>query len=126
LEANGPEAATVLVVEDDLFVREEVVDCFRESGYSVRDVASGETALQLCRDGLAFDVLMTDINLSGPANGWDVAEAFRNADAGIFVIYASAQAKDDVRCVTGSRFFRKPYRCSDILRACQKMEQSGR
>jgi two-component system, OmpR family, response regulator len=123
--ANGSKAMTVLVVEDDFFIRQETADYLNTAGYDVLDVATGEDALELCHTDTAIDVLVTDINLPGLANGWDVAQAFRDAHAGIAVIYASGHAIDHARCVPGSRFFSKPYRSSDILAACRQMAEQG-
>ena len=48
-------------------------------------------------------------------SGWDVAEAFREVNPKIQVIYASGQYQDDERRVSGSTFFTKPYMPRDIL-----------
>jgi CheY-like chemotaxis protein len=121
--ANGAtlNSSTVLIVEDDFFVRQDIAEYLRDSGYAVVDVATGEDALELCHADAPIDILVTDINLPGSIDGWDIAEAFRLALAGITVIYASAHAINHARCVPGSRFFSKPYRSADILEACRQM-----
>lgn len=48
-------------------------------------------------------------------NGWDVAEAFRVRCPQLPVIYASANPRDQERMVTGSAFFEKPSRMTDLL-----------
>ena len=124
-KVNGSKALMVLVVEDDFFVRQEIADCLHTAGYVVLDVATGEGALELCQADTTIDVLVTDINLPGSTDGWDVAQAFRNAHADIAVIYASAHAIDHARCVPGSRFFSKLYRSADILDACRQAPERG-
>src|SRR5258708_4984850 len=101
--ANGSKVngwkVTVLVVEDDFFVGQEMADCLHTAGCIVLDVATGEGALELCHADTTINVLVTDIDLDGPTNGWDVAEAFRDARPDIAVVYASGQSIDDARCV---------------------------
>ena len=76
--ANGAEAPVVLVVEDEFFVRLDISTCLREAGYVVMESASGEEAIAVChRSAAMIDIVIIDINLGGPANGWDVAECFR-------------------------------------------------
>jgi hypothetical protein len=71
--------------------------------------------------GMSVDVVFTDINLNGSADGWVVAEAFRDARDNIPVIYASGNPIDPMRCVPDSVCFDKPYRPADILSACVRL-----
>ena len=81
------------------------------------DTATGEDALALLAGG-EVDVVLTDIQLAGPMNGWDVAHAARSAKPDLPVIYASANASDPLRRVEGSLFFGKPYDPADVVAAC--------
>jgi len=67
----------------------------------------GEEAIALLTGEHApwITILFTDIQLSGKLSGWDVAEAFREVNPKIQVIYASGQYQDDERRVSGSTFF---------------------
>jgi hypothetical protein len=55
------------------------------------------------------DVLLTDIDLAGSGTGWEVAEALRDAQPHIGVIYVSANPVDQDPRVSGSLCFCKPY-----------------
>jgi CheY-like chemotaxis protein len=70
-------ALVILVVEDDFFVRIDIADFLRESGYVVVETESGEEAIALRESGMSIDIVFTDINLAGRVTGWDVAECFR-------------------------------------------------
>src|SRR5437588_6091469 len=72
---------------DELFIRQDIADYLHESGSVVLEAGTGERALELCRADMAVDVLLTDIDLHGPTNGWDIAEAFRALHASIAVVY---------------------------------------
>ena len=84
----------VLVVEDEFFVRCDIADCLRDAGYAVVETASGEEAIALCKSGMSIDIVFTDINLVGPASGWDVAECFRMIRPNVPVLYTSGKSID--------------------------------
>ncbi len=78
-------------------------------------------AIALCKSGMSIDVVFTDINLIGPATGWDVAECFRIERPDVAVLYTSGKSVDAQRCVPGSVFVAKPYRNSDVVSLCQRL-----
>jgi CheY-like chemotaxis protein len=122
--ANGSRAVVVLVVEDEWLVRRCIADFLHEAGCVVVEAENGERAIHICNSGIPVDVLFTDINLNGSADGWVVAESFRNARDNIPVIYASGNPIDEARCVPGSVHFHKPYRPEDILCACVRLKDA--
>ena len=121
LAANEAQVIVVLGVEDEIFVRFDVVSCLHEAGYIVVEAGSGEEAVALCNSGTSIDIVFTDINLGGSASGWDVAERCRTVLPDVPVVYTSGKTIDPERCVTGSIFMSKPYRHSDILDVCQRL-----
>jgi CheY-like chemotaxis protein len=108
----------VLVVEDECMLRDDITSYLRDRGCAVDEADTAEQAIAMCAAGLTVDVLFTDIHLKGMTEGWEVAEAFRAARPAIGVLYASGNSADQSRCVSGSRFFTKPYDRCEILRAC--------
>ncbi len=119
--ANHSDHPIVLVLEDEFFVRQDIARYLEDSGCLVLEAATARQAMAICKAGTPVDILFTDINLNGTASGWEVAEAFRAVRPRIAVLYASGNCVDRARCVTGSRFFGKPYRQSDILAACRSL-----
>jgi CheY-like chemotaxis protein len=101
----GIDALVVLVVEDEWFVRRIIADFLHEAGCVVIEAEDGECAIHMCNSGMQIGVLFTDINLKGAADGWEVAEAFREACDDMPVIYASGNPIDRpgaFRAVCGS------------------------
>jgi CheY-like chemotaxis protein len=117
--ANAADYLVILIVEDEGWVREMIARYLRDGDCTVLEADGAEQAAAICRSGQEVDVLVTDINLNGPANGWGVAEEFRAARPGVGVVYVSGNSTDRHRCVPDSLFFHKPYLCSDILQACR-------
>lgn len=118
---NRAHPPVVLVIEDEFFLRLNIVSCLQEAGYAVVEAATGEEAIALCHSETSIDVVFTDVNLGGYASGWDVAECFRAVRPDVPVVYTSGRSLDAGRCVGGSAFVPKPYRESDILKACQRL-----
>lgn len=102
---------TVLVAEDEAFIREMLVDALEEAGFEVVAVAAAEDALGFAVMDFAFDALVTDIGLDGPLDGWDLAATTREMRPDLPVVYASASAAADraTRGVAGAVFVPKPY-----------------
>jgi CheY-like chemotaxis protein len=116
--STDAESKIVLVVEDDVWLRDDIAQHLHAKGCVVLEAETGERAIAMCRRGTPVDVLFTDIDLNGDATGWDVADVYRAARPGIAVVYTSGNGVDRSRCVAGSRFFHKPYCMADILKAC--------
>jgi DNA-binding response OmpR family regulator len=114
-------ARAALVVEDDWLLRQNLVDDLTAEGWTVFEAECGETALEMMKEDLGIDLLITDIRLGGQIDGWDVAEALRHKDAKLAVIYVSANPALDARQVTGSIFLSKPYVASKLLKACSTL-----
>jgi CheY-like chemotaxis protein len=116
------EPPVVLVVEDDGLISHMTASCLRDAGYLVLELASGDAAVSLLRQGGHFDVLVTDINLGRGLNGWDVADAYRARHPRMPIIYASGNPIEFDRCLPDSLFLPKPYNPEDILNACRNTE----
>jgi CheY-like chemotaxis protein len=119
--AHDEHPIVVLVVEDEFFVRCSIATCLRDAGYVVIEIESGEEAIALSNSSMSIDIVFTDINLIGPATGWDVAECFRIERPDVPVLYTSGKTVDAQRCVPASEFIAKPYKSTDILKAFQRL-----
>jgi len=90
--SEDPKALTVLVVEDELFIRMTIVEFLRSSGCDVIEAASGEKAVEVLQRRNGIDVVFTDIQLGGMLDGWDVGETSRVTHPMIPVVYTSGAA----------------------------------
>lgn len=105
---------TVLVVEDDVQVRELAVASLRERGYTVIEAANGhEAVLVLDRDGV-IDLVLTDMVMPGAMTGKEVAEHAIKVRPDVKVLFTSGYADASVMrnglVKAGARFLSKPYR----------------
>jgi CheY-like chemotaxis protein len=124
-KANNSYKFVVLVVEDELLIRDYIVSYLRDAGCLVLEAPSGERALEMLDPDRPIDVVFTDIRLGGPLNGWDVGEACRSKWNDIAVIYTSGHSIAPARNVPDSVFLNKPYSSEQVLEACQDLCKVG-
>lgn len=117
MHSEGGKHVLAVVVEDEWSIRMQIVDTLVDAGWDVEEFASAEQAIEFLQGGAAIGVLITDIRLTGVLTGWDVAEAYRLADAGMKILYCSGNSPDQSRQVAGSKFMAKPCEMDAILEA---------
>jgi CheY-like chemotaxis protein len=120
------EGLTVLVVEDDWFVRQDLVLGLQQEGWIVLEADTGVGALKLLRETNTIDLLVTDIRLADAMTGWDVAEAVRTSRPKIPVIYTSGNPDNIDRRVPESIFLNKPVTALELILACHRLLPASR
>ncbi len=109
----------ILVVEDDSSVREIPANLLRDQGYVVAEAGNGEEAVEQLRAGPKFDMLFTDVVLSGGMNGAEIAAEARRLQPGIKVLYTTGYAENVIVDEEGTgaevALINKPYRLADLL-----------
>jgi len=129
-EASGPlfaeakgvlKLAVALVVEDEWLVRMEIADVLDAHGWTVLEASTAEAALAMRDHNPPVDLVVTDIRLPGPLTGWDVADAFRAANADVGVIYCSGNPCEVERQVPDSVFLSKPCRMDYLIEASTRL-----
>jgi hypothetical protein len=68
------------------------------------------------------DAVVTDIELGGDVNGWEVAEAFRTKNPETAVICASDSSAGNDRMVRGSAILTKPFESGKLLQTCDRLK----
>ncbi len=86
---NGLESASVLVVDDEAAIRYSVSKTLQRVGYSVREAANGEDALDIIR-GETFDVVLTDIRMPPGLDGVELVRRIKDTDPDTIVILMTA------------------------------------
>ena len=115
----------ILLVEDELLVRELAFEDLSDEGFEVSAAGTGEDALALLREDGGFDLLLTDIRLPGAIDGWRLAEEGKRLIPGLKVIYATGLADDEGRLGSEDRFLKKPYRKETMLRHVEELGLSA-
>lgn len=121
---------TVLVVDDDLEIRETIKDVLEEEGYRVDLAANGAEALAHLRtlngDAGAYPALILLDLMMPEMNGWQFCEEQKKDGrlAGIPVLVISAASVNEKKgSIAGHPFLKKPIELSRLLEAVAKHAQ---
>jgi PAS domain S-box-containing protein len=121
VEVETPAGAeTVLIVEDDPFVRSYAVMSLHSLGYRVTAAVDGNDALQQLGTDIHVDLLFTDIVMPGGINGWELADLARKARPRLRILLTSGYALETLTAQghlrDGSAILAKPYRKAELAR----------
>ena len=109
---------TILVVEDDPFVRSSVILRVESLGYKVVLAVDGREAVMKLRTNPEIDMLFTDIVMPGGMSGWEVAELAQQMRPGLPTVFTSGYALealvDQGRAPMKSIVLTKPYRKAEL------------
>src|SRR5262245_38748462 len=101
---------TILVVEDDVFVRMTLADQLRGAGYRVLEASNADEALDLLRDSSqAVPLLLSDIRMPGTLDGVGLSLAVRYQYPDIKIILSFGQSFSTSHWGDHDGFFPKQY-----------------
>jgi signal transduction histidine kinase/CheY-like chemotaxis protein len=111
---------TILIVEDDLLVRDYVVTQIKRLGYRTLTAGDATEALAIIDGPDHIDLLFTDVIMPGGMNGRQLAtEAVKRRPA-LKVLYTSGYTENAIvhhgRLDAGVQLLPKPYLSSDLAR----------
>jgi CheY-like chemotaxis protein len=118
------EPVIILVVEDDHAVQVIVEEALSEGGFEIAVVQSGEEAIALLEGTPEkYRALLTDINLAGNLDGWDVAKRARELKPDIPVVYMTGAAGHQWSShgVPNSILLNKPFAPAQIVAAVAQL-----
>jgi DNA-binding response OmpR family regulator len=102
--------ARVLIVDDDLHIRQFLSYALTDEGYEVLEASDGQQALDLI-DSSEPDAIVLDMKMPG-MDGWEFARQYRqraSQQAPIIVLTAAQDAEKRALDVEAVRFVAKPF-----------------
>ena len=102
------EAATILIVEDEVLIRLAIAEHFRSEGLRVIEAQNGEEALSLLGSVEAVDLVITDVRMPGAIDGVTLAQSVKR-DHQLPVILVSGHYGAMMPISIADAFFAKPY-----------------
>jgi signal transduction histidine kinase/CheY-like chemotaxis protein len=115
---QGDEA--ILIVEDDLLVRDYVVAQIERLGYRTLSAGNAAEALVVLDGPEHIDLLFTDVMMPGGMNGRQLAIEAQKRRPGLKVLYTSGYTENAIvhhgRLDAGVLLLPKPYLSSDLAR----------
>lgn len=114
----------ILVVEDDPLIQPLVEGALDEAGYATEVVGDAAAAMSVLEQQMAqVRALVTDVNLGGPSDGWDIARRARELNASLPVVYMSGASAHDwtSRGVPKSQILVKPFAPAELVTAVSSL-----
>jgi CheY-like chemotaxis protein len=110
---------TILVIEDDSELREEIARALRSRGYVVPSAADGDAALKSLGEINAPCLILVDLMMPN-MDGWEFLDLLnRLSKNGKFshraVVISGSAAASEIAHQHGARFLAKPFSMSDLL-----------
>ncbi len=121
----SPSEITVLVVDDDPFIRHLVELALVGEGYTVDQAADGRRALE--RVALAPpSLVLLDLNMPG-MNGWEVHARLRETHPQVPVVYMTANLStpDEARRHGAAGYLPKPFDIDDLLQTVEQVARTA-
>jgi CheY-like chemotaxis protein len=122
------ELPNILVAEDDQLIQSLVEETLRDGGFDTAIATSGEEALTLLQGHTGkYRALVTDINLQGKMDGWEVAKHAREIEPDFPVVYMSGNAAADwtSKGVPNSIMLAKPFAPAELVTAVSNLLNSA-
>lgn len=113
----------ILVVDDDLAMRQVLMKVLRRVEYEVEEAANGTDALARLTDA-HFDLLLSDIRMV-PIDGLALSSIARTIAPELkillFTAYGERADARDARAAGADRYLSKPFRMGQLLSAIRKL-----
>ena len=123
------EDGKILVVEDQDAMRESLVIAFKDEGYQVEGVASGEEAIQRLNSNNVYDLVVTDLKMK-KVDGLEVLKAVKNVNSSTEVVLITAYGtiSTAVQAIRDGAYdyVTKPFRHQEILKVAKKAFEKKR
>jgi DNA-binding response OmpR family regulator len=118
----------ILVAEDDPIIQAIVKDALTQAGFESAIVTSGEEAVTLLEgDRSHYRAIVTDINLRGTMDGWEVAKQAREIDPAFPIVYMTGTGADEWAShgVPNSILITKPFAPTQLVIAIAQLLNSA-
>lgn len=109
----------ILVVDDEMLIRLNLVDVLEAGGYTVSECGEGQAAVTELDNRAVLHGLVTDVNLGSSVDGWQIARHARAKFPCIAVVYITGDsvAEWPVEGVPNSIVLQKPFADAQLLDA---------
>ena len=114
----------VLIIEDDQLIQAMVEEAVSEGGFEATVTASGEEAIRLLHENKSqYRAIVTDINLTGRFDGWEVGRTARETDPTMPVIYMTGTNGEEwaSKGVPNSVLLKKPFAPAQLVTALSNL-----
>lgn len=104
----------VLVVEDEVMIREFVAEDLQEAGYQVLTANNAKAAVDILQVRPDIHLVFTDVNMPGTMNGLQLAACVRDRWPRTHIVVTSGKCWSADK-LAGAVFVPKPYLLSNLI-----------
>jgi PAS domain S-box-containing protein len=115
-----PQAAVILVVDDDALINMSTVDMIEDLGHTVLEAYSGREALEILSSGKQIDALVTDYAMPG-MTGVELASKARELHPKLPILLATGYADLPSGTTTDLPRLAKPYQQTELASQIGKL-----
>ena len=119
------EMPTVLVVDDEVMIREFIAEELSDAGFTVVIAASADHAISILENRLDIRLVFTDIDMPGSMDGLKLAAAVRDRWPPIHIIITTGKVRP-LEIPANALFIPKPYLGENVVTAIRTFENMSR
>lgn len=118
----------ILIIEDDMFLRNSLMNFLKHEGFLAESVGNGDSALELVKDNF-YDLIVTDIKLQGEMDGLEIVAAinkiYSHKKSAVIVITGFIDPEIPVRAIRMGidDFIYKPFDFQQLLHSIKRSFQ---
>lgn len=126
---NAPTHHSVFVIDDDIDVRESIVDVLKDEGYQVEEAVNGAEALEKLRKGYRPAVMLVDLTMP-VMGGAELCGCWRNApelkEIPFVIMSAAGTAQKTADECGASAYIGKPMDLRELLSTVHRFAPAPR
>jgi CheY-like chemotaxis protein len=123
---NEQTSQTVLVVEDEVFIRMSTVATLEDAGYSVLEAHDSADALRVLAGHDEVRIMVTDVRMPGAMDGLGLVAQLQRERPVLRALVVSANSCADAAFKAGAAaFLPKPFLAQNILRVVGEMAKAA-
>jgi len=119
---------TILVIEDDQWVREVIVSMLSEQGYEVLEASNREEAESIAKNSKQIHLVLTDVILKG-TTGLELCEVLKKMNPNLKFIFMSGYTENVITnqgvLKEGINFIQKPFNLNKLLEKIREVLQKN-
>ena len=121
-----PAPQTILVVEDEVFIRMSTVATLEDAGFSVLEARDSADALRVLAGHDEVRLIVTDVRMPGEMDGLGLVARLQRERPALRALVVSANSCADAAYRAGARaFLPKPFLAQNIVRVVCEMARAA-